>query len=155
ALLRLEAPAAGDAELLEVIAAVTRWQAAAAGGTRRSARSAPAPPEPPPPAEPSGEGAQPRTRAGPARAAARAIGGRIRITIAGGGGIGSSAYLLEYGGARILLDCGIGGAGMSGQLPDELDAAVLTHAHGDHMGGLPELLRRQPDLRVYCSKSTK
>ena len=23
------------------------------------------------------------------------------------------------------------------------------------MGGLPELLRRQPDLRVYCSKSTK
>jgi Cft2 family RNA processing exonuclease len=155
ALLRLEAPAAGDAELLEVIAAVTRWQAAATGGARRSPRAAPAPPEQPPPAEPSGEVAQPRTRAGRARAAARAIGGPIRITIAGGGGIGSSAYLLEYGGARILLDCGIGGAGMSGALPDELDAAVLTHAHGDHMGGLPELLRRQPDLRVYCSKSTK
>ena len=63
--------------------------------------------------------------------------------------------MLEYGGARILLDCGIGGAGMYGALPEQLDAAVLTHAHGDHMGGLPELLRRQPDLRVYCSKSTK
>ena len=155
ALLRLEAPAAGDAELLEVIAAVTRWQVAAGGGTRRGSRTPPAPPEPPPPAEPSGEVAQARTRSGRARAAARAIGGPIRITIAGGGGIGSSAYLLEYGGARLLLDCGIGGAGMFGALPDELDAAVLTHAHGDHMGGLPELLRRQPDLRVYCSKSTK
>ena len=44
---------------------------------------------------------------------------------------------------------------MYGALPERLDAAVLTHAHGDHMGGLPELLRRQPDLRVYCSKSTK
>jgi Cft2 family RNA processing exonuclease len=157
ALLRLEAPTAGDAELLEVIAAVTRWQAAAGGGggSRRSARVQPAAPEPPPPAEPSPEPVLPRTRAGRARAAARAIGGPIRITIAGGGGIGSSAYLLEYGGARILLDCGIGGAGMYGALPEELDAAVLTHAHGDHMGGLPELLRRQPDLRVYCSKSTK
>jgi Cft2 family RNA processing exonuclease len=157
ALLRLEAPGAGDAELLEVIAAVTRWQAAAAGGggSRRSARAQPAALEPAPPAEPSPEPALPRTRAGRARAAARAIGGPIRITIAGGGGIGSSAYLLEYGGARILLDCGIGGAGMYGSLPEELDAAVLTHAHGDHMGGLPELLRRQPELRVYCSKSTK
>ena len=155
ALLRLEAPGAGDAELLEVIAAITRWQAAAAGATRRSARGQPPAPEPPPPAEPSGEAAQPRTRSSRARAAARAIGGPIRITIAGGGGIGSSAYVLEYGGARILLDCGIGGAGMYGALPEQLDAAVLTHAHGDHMGGLPELLRRQPDLRVYCSKSTK
>ena len=63
--------------------------------------------------------------------------------------------MLEFGGARILLDCGIGGAGMYGALPERLDAVVLTHAHGDHMGGLPELLRRQSDLRVYCSKSTK
>ena len=44
---------------------------------------------------------------------------------------------------------------MHDSLPERLDAVVLTHAHGDHMGGLPELLRRQPDLRVYCSKSTK
>ena len=72
-----------------------------------------------------------------------------------GGGIGSSAYVLEYGGSRSLLDCGIGGAGMYSALPERLDAVVLTHAHGDHMGGLPELLRRQSDLRVYCSKSTK
>ncbi len=155
ALLRLESPAPGDAELLEVIAGVTRWQMASGGSTRRTTRAA-APPEPPPPPEPSPAAtAQTRTRAGRARAAARAIGGPLQITIAGGGGIGSSAYVLEYGGSRILLDCGIGGAGMHDQLPERLDAVVLTHAHGDHMGGLPELLRRQPDLRVYCSKSTK
>ena len=155
ALLRLESPAPGDAELLEVIAGVTRWQMASGGSTRRTTRAA-APPEPPPPPEPSPAAtAQTRTRAGRARAAARAIGGPLQITIAGGGGIGSSAYVLEYGGSRILLDCGIGGAGMHDQLPERLDAVVLSHAHGDHMGGLPELLRRQPDLRVYCSKSTK
>ena len=155
ALLRLESPAPGDAELLEVIAAVTRWQTASGGSTRRTTRAA-APPEPPPPPEPSPAAtAQTRTRAGRARAAARAIGGPLQITIAGGGGIGSSAYVLEFGGARILLDCGIGGAGMYSALPERLDAVVLTHAHGDHMGGLPELLRRQSDLRVYCSKSTK
>ncbi len=155
ALLRLESPAPGDAELLEVIAGVTRWQMASGGSTRRTTRAA-APPEPPPPPEPSPAAtAQTRTRAGRARAAARAIGGPLQITIAGGGGVGSSAYVLEYGGSRILLDCGIGGAGMHDSLPERLDAAILTHAHGDHMGGLPELLRRQPDLRVYCSKSTK
>lgn len=155
ALLRLESPAPGDAELLEVIAGVTRWQMASGGATRRTTRAA-APPEPPPPPEPSPAAtAQTRTRAGRARAAARAIGGPLQITIAGGGGIGSSAYVLEYGGSRILLDCGIGGAGMHHSLPERLDAVILTHAHGDHMGGLPELLRRQPDLRVYCSKSTK
>jgi metallo-beta-lactamase family protein len=155
ALLRLESPAPGDAELLEVIAAVTRWQTASGGSARRMTRAA-APPEPPPPPEPSPAAtAQTRTRAGRARAAARAIGGPLQITIAGGGGIGSSAYVLEFGGARILLDCGIGGAGMYSALPERLDAVVLTHAHGDHMGGLPELLRRQSDLRVYCSKSTK
>ena len=77
---------------------------------RGAPRAPPRRPEPPPPPEPSPAAtAQTRTRAGRARAAARAIGGPLQITIAGGGGIGSSAYVLEYGGSRILLDCGIGG----------------------------------------------
>ena len=29
------------------------------------------------------------------------------------------------------------------------------HAHADHMGGVPDLLRAQPGCRVYCSKPTK
>jgi metallo-beta-lactamase family protein len=161
ALLRLESPAQGDPELLEAIAAITRWHVSTGSpGGRRTARAAtvdllPDAPDPshadPATAEPAG----PRTRASRARAAARAIGGPLRITIAGGGGIGSSAYVVEWGGHRILMDCGIGGAGRQADLPTDLDAVILSHAHGDHMGGLPELLRRQPDLRVYCSKPTK
>jgi metallo-beta-lactamase family protein len=151
ALLRIDAPAPGDAELLEALAAISRWQAAAGGATSRRAERRPALPAPSEPApEPS-----PRTRAGRAQAAALAVGGPIRITIAGGGGVGSSAYVIEYGGSRLLLDCGIGGGGRMADLPDELDAVIISHAHGDHMGGLPELLRRQPELRGYCSKPTK
>jgi Cft2 family RNA processing exonuclease len=160
ALLRLESPAAGDAELLEAIAAITRWYTARSGITqpRGTASAAPALlPPPPDPAEPSAVEPAPaeRTRAGRARAAARAIGGPLKLTIAGGGGIGSSAYLVEWGGKRLLLDCGIGGSGRHAELPSDLDAVILSHAHGDHMGGLPELLRRQPELRIYCSKPTK
>ncbi len=157
ALLRLEAPGAGDAELLEVVVAVTRWQTALQGGSRRS-RATAAPAEPAAPVDPSPPPAPApaeRTRAGRARAAARAIGGPLRVTIVGGGGVGSSAYLAEFAGARILLDCGMGGAGLHGDAPSDLDAVILSHAHGDHMGGLADLLRRQPDLRVYCSKPTK
>ncbi len=156
ALLRLESPAAGDAELLEAVAAITRWYAARAG-VPQSRGAAPALPPPPDLAEPSTAEPAPveRTRTGRARAAARAIGGPLKLTIAGGGGIGSSAYLVEWGGKRLLLDCGIGGAGRQAELPSDLDAVILSHAHGDHMGGLPELLRRQPDLRIYCSKPTK
>jgi metallo-beta-lactamase family protein len=151
ALLRIDAPAPGDAELLEALAALSRWQVATGGATRRAPERRPAPPPPPEPApEPS-----PRTRTGRAQAAALAVGGPIRVTIAGGGGVGSSAYVVEYGGSRILLDCGIGGGGRTAELPDELDAVIISHAHGDHMGGLPDLLRRQPDLRGYCSKPTK
>jgi Cft2 family RNA processing exonuclease len=150
ALLRLDAPLPGDAELLEAIAAITRWHAAVGGAPRRSSRvtaePAPPPPEPSPP---------PRSRAARARAAAQAVGGPIRVVVAGGGGVGASAYLVEYGGHRLLLDCGIGGGGRGAALPAMIDAVVLSHAHGDHMGGLPDLLRRNPDLRVYCSKQTK
>jgi Cft2 family RNA processing exonuclease len=153
ALLRIDAPAPGDAELLEALAAISRWQTATSGGVaarRSERRPSPAPAEPAP--EPS---APARTRSGRAQAAALAVGGPIRITIAGGGGVGSSAYLVEYGGSRVLLDCGIGGGGRAADLPDELDAVIISHAHGDHMGGLPELFRRHPDLRGYCSKPTK
>lgn len=32
----------------------------------------------------------------------------------------------------------------------KLDAVVISHDHWDHTGGLKALLKRRPDLRVYC-----
>jgi Cft2 family RNA processing exonuclease len=100
----------------------------------------------PPPARARGRGARRPPPSEPSGA---------RITILGGGGVGSSAYLVEHAGCRVLLDCGIAGGSRQAEIPAAIDALVLSHAHGDHMAGVPELLRRHPDLRVYCSKPTK
>ncbi len=40
-------------------------------------------------------------------------------------------------------------------MPDgELDAIIVTHAHLDHIGSLPVLMRRQPRARVFMSPPT-
>ncbi len=62
-----------------------------------------------------------------------------------------TCYLLETGGHRILIDCGIfqggEGDGARNQLPfpfepGAIDAVFLTHPHMDHVGRVPQLLKR-------------
>ncbi|MBL8857071.1 MAG: MBL fold metallo-hydrolase [Planctomycetes bacterium] len=74
-----------------------------------------------------------------------------RLTFLGAAGeVTGSAYLLETQHARVLFDCGMHqGDRRSRALnsrrfefdPGELDAVVLTHAHIDHSGLLPKLVR--------------
>jgi ribonuclease BN (tRNA processing enzyme) len=64
-----------------------------------------------------------------------------------GPGSACSCYLLERGGFRLLLDLGLGAIGpLQGQLPvEQVDAAFITHAHGDHcrdLWGLSYLRQR-------------
>jgi 7,8-dihydropterin-6-yl-methyl-4-(beta-D-ribofuranosyl)aminobenzene 5'-phosphate synthase len=68
------------------------------------------------------------------------------------------AAFVEYGGRRILFD--------TGNNPDvleqnakakrvdlsKLDFAVMSHRHGDHMGGLSYLLRVNPRVKIYAPK---
>jgi Cft2 family RNA processing exonuclease len=76
--------------------------------------------------------------------------------LGGAGEVGGSSHLLDFGKTRILVDAGIKPDGRGPVTPDfggldGLDAAVITHAHLDHCGALPLLVRDRPDLPIYCT----
>lgn len=66
------------------------------------------------------------------------------------------AALIEYGGRRILFDTGndaeilAGNADAKGVDLSKLDAVVMSHRHGDHMGGLAHLLSVNPRVPIYA-----
>lgn len=76
----------------------------------------------------------------------------MRITFNGAAGeVTGSCHLVEAGGARILLDCGMIQGSREAEArnrdpfafdPATLDAVVLSHAHIDHCGRLPLLVQR-------------
>jgi metallo-beta-lactamase family protein len=89
----------------------------------------------------------------------------IDLTFFGAAGtVTGSRYLLDAGGRRILIDCGL----FQGQkklrernwkpFPVEaasIDAVVLTHAHIDHSGNLPRLVREGYHGRIHCTDATR
>lgn len=79
------------------------------------------------------------------------------------GTVTGSRHLLEVGGQRTLLDCGLFQGIKTLRLrnwaplqvpPADIDAVVLSHAHLDHSGYLPRLVRDGFGGRVYCSHAT-
>jgi uncharacterized protein len=76
--------------------------------------------------------------------------------LGGAGEIGGSSHLLDFGATRVLVDAGIKPDGRGPVAPnfgklDRLDAAVVTHAHLDHCGALPLLVRDRPEVPIYCT----
>jgi Cft2 family RNA processing exonuclease len=76
--------------------------------------------------------------------------------LGGAGEVGGSSHLLDFGQTRILVDAGIRPDGRGTLAPNfrevqGLDAAVVTHAHLDHCGALPLLVRSQPGVPIYCT----
>src|SRR5438128_3193775 len=70
---------------------------------------------------------------------------------------GYSAFI-EYGGKRILFDTGNNSgilaqnAKVKGIDLSKLDFVVMSHRHGDHMGGLAYLLSVNPKVKIYAPK---
>jgi 7,8-dihydropterin-6-yl-methyl-4-(beta-D-ribofuranosyl)aminobenzene 5'-phosphate synthase len=68
------------------------------------------------------------------------------------------AAFVEYGGKRILFDTGnnpdilVQNAKAKGVDLTKLDFVVMSHRHGDHMGGLAYLLKVNPTVRIYAPK---
>src|SRR5262245_47188042 len=75
-----------------------------------------------------------------------------------------SMHLVEAGGRRLLLDCGLarGPREWARQrncrfpvAPGEIDAVVLSHAHVDHCGNLPNLVKQGFRGPIYCTPPTR
>lgn len=70
------------------------------------------------------------------------------------GSVGN-CYALEVNNKFLLLDCGIAYAEIAKALNFKMSSVIgclLTHEHGDHMKGAPELIRR--GIKVYSSLGT-
>ncbi|MBL6933295.1 MAG: MBL fold metallo-hydrolase [Rhodospirillales bacterium] len=74
-----------------------------------------------------------------------------------------SKYLLENAGAKILVDCGLFQGLKELRLrnwqklpvdPASIDGVVLTHAHIDHSGYIPLLVKHGFKGKIYCSGAT-
>lgn len=93
----------------------------------------------------------------------------MRIVALGGlGEIGRNMTVFEFDGRLLIVDCGVlfpeeHQPGVDLILPDfdyirdrlaDVDGLVLTHAHEDHIGAVPYLLRERGDIPIYGSTLT-
>ena len=76
--------------------------------------------------------------------------------------IGANSYCIELEGRRLVLDSGMhpkregddatpNFGALDGR---EVDAIIVSHAHLDHFGTLPLMMRRHPDARVFMTEAT-
>jgi len=89
----------------------------------------------------------------------------MKITFQGAAGtVTGSQHLIEANGKKILLDCGLfqGKRKESFELNrgslcrgDEIDALVLSHAHIDHSGRIPCLVRNGFSGDIFCTSATR
>ncbi|MEX2229238.1 MAG: MBL fold metallo-hydrolase, partial [Dehalococcoidia bacterium] len=78
------------------------------------------------------------------------------------GSVTGSRFLVEAAGSRVLVDCGLFQERQFADrdwadfpvAPSSIDAVVLTHAHLDHTGYLPKLVRDGFRGRIFCTKPT-
>jgi len=74
-----------------------------------------------------------------------------------------SMHLVEINGSRLLLDCGLYQGRRKEAIeknrnfpfdPRSIDAVILSHAHIDHSGNLPNLVKQGFSGLIYCTPAT-
>jgi metallo-beta-lactamase family protein len=88
----------------------------------------------------------------------------VKITCLGAAGtVTGSNYLIEAGNKKYLVDCGMFQGGVDMELrnwlewnfdPQEIDALILTHAHIDHSGRIPKLVKDGFKGRIIATPAT-
>ncbi len=86
-----------------------------------------------------------------------------RITFVGGAEeVTGSNFLLDAGSAQLMIDCGARESPLSDQANEpfpydvtKITALLVTHAHQDHIGRIPELVRHGFRGAIYSTAATK
>ena len=84
------------------------------------------------------------------------------LALGGAREIGANAYFYKIGGYGLLVDAGLHpekigwDAFPKAELldPYSVNSFIITHAHTDHLGGMPFLLQSQPQARVIATPET-
>jgi metallo-beta-lactamase family protein len=89
----------------------------------------------------------------------------MKLTFHGGTGEATGAnYILESGGVRIMIDCGLHQGGHYADKenfesfaydPKSITAVFITHSHLDHIGRLPSLVKAGFKGTIYATPATK
>lgn len=85
------------------------------------------------------------------------------LPIGGGNEIGANSYYLNFNGNGIILDCGIHPQKTGLQsLPNfdllnskPIDTCIISHAHQDHIGSLPFLVKKFPYTKIITTPQTR
>lgn len=82
----------------------------------------------------------------------------------GAGRVTGSNFLLDAGSAKILIDCGLTQGSRSAEAdnwsdfpydPSSIDFLIVTHAHIDHIGRIPKLVREGFAGSIISTEATK
>ena len=88
---------------------------------------------------------------------------KIKVIGAAGGEVTGSSYFVQTGYANILVDVGMFQGGKKSEAKNRLpqgvnlaalDAVLLTHAHLDHTGRVPLLIKHGYSGRIFATSAT-
>ncbi|MFN3803390.1 MBL fold metallo-hydrolase, partial [Belliella pelovolcani] len=89
---------------------------------------------------------------------------KVKVKFLGGAGtVTGSRYLLEINHLKVLVDCGLFQGLKDYRVrnweafpisPSEIDMVILTHAHIDHSGYLPKLVKEGFKGPIYGTEAT-